>query len=182
MRGTVTTPPNGPAPVTPAGQHPLGERRPITIDAVPWEDFTDPSEPDRPPGPFVRWLVDPASANRVMHVRSASREPAAPHWHLSDTVYLVTAGEFRVEGEPAPYRAGDLRWVRGGFAYGPESSGPDGCEYLFLSLGPYDKFDPDEFPPPLGRWDRPETWVEGYPQVARRSLLAEDPRRERTHP
>ncbi len=82
-----------------------------------------------------------------------------------------------MEGEPEPYRVGDIRWVRAGFAYGPESSGPDGCEYLFVSLGPYDKFDPDEFPPPLGRWDRPETWVEGYPQVARRSLLAEDPRR-----
>ncbi|HEV8298307.1 MAG TPA: hypothetical protein VGQ20_13460 [Acidimicrobiales bacterium] len=157
--------------------NPLAERQPIHIDDVPWEDYSDPSEPNRPPGPLVRWLVDPASGNRVMHVKSTSPVPAAPHWHLSDTVYIVTDGEFRVEGEEQPYRKGDLRWVRGGFAYGPESSGPDGAEYLFISLGPYDKLDPDEFPPPLGRWDDPSSWKEGYPQVFRRTLLAEDPRR-----
>ena len=64
--------------------------------------------------------------------------------------------------------------------YGPEQCGPDGVEYLFISLGPYDKLDPDEFPPPLGRWDDPSTWVDGYPQVFRRTLLAEDPRRNLT--
>ena len=47
----------------------------------------------------------------------------------------------------------------------PSSAGPTVCEYLFISLGPYDKLDPDEFPPPLGRWDDPSTWVDGYPQV-----------------
>lgn len=163
-------------PVTAAGRHPLGERRPITIEDIAWEGFTDPAEPDRPAGPFVRWLVDPASGNRVMHVHSLAGRKAEPHWHLSDTLYIVTEGEFLVEGEALPYRSGDLRWVRGGFAYGPESSGPEGAKYLFISLGPYDKLDPDEFAPPLGRWDQPDTWVEGYPQVFRRTLLAEDPR------
>ncbi len=162
---------------TTEGRHPLGERRPITIADVAWEDFSDPNEPGRPAGPLVRWLVDPASGNRVMHVHSAAGRKAEPHWHLSDTLYIVTEGEFLVEGEPLPYRKGDLRWVRGGFAYGPESSGPDGAEYLFISLGPYDKIDPDEHAPPLGRWDRPETWVEGYPQLDRRTLIADDPRR-----
>ena len=156
----------------------VGERQAIHIDDVPWEDYSDPLEPGRGPGPLVRYLVDPTSGNRVMHVRSwPERGRATPHWHLSDTVYIVTKGEFLVEGE-GTYREGDLRWVRGGFAYGPEESGPDGVEYMFFSLGPYDKLHPDEFPPPLGRWDDPSTWVEGYPQVFRRSLLAEDPRRE----
>ena len=156
----------------------IGERRAIHIDDVPWEDFEDPNEPGRGVGPLVRYLVDPDSGNRVMHIRSwPERGRAAPHWHLSDTVYIVTKGEFIVEGEGS-YREGDLRWVRGGFAYGPEQSGPDGVEYMFFSLGPYDKLDPDEFPPPLGRWDDPSTWVEGYPQVFRRTLLAEDPRRD----
>ena len=59
---------------------------------------------------------------------------------------------------------------------GAETAGTDEVEYLFISLGPYDKFDPDEFPPPLGRWDDPTTWVEGYPQVHRRTLLQHDPR------
>ena len=149
---------------------PIGERRPIRIADIEWEDYADPDEPNREPGPFVRWLVDPASGNRVMHVKSWAGRNAAAHWHLSDTVYLVTKGEFIVEGEE-PYREGDLRWVRGGFAYGPERSGPDGCEYLFFSLGPYDKLDPDEYPPPLGRWDDPSTWVKGYPQVERAKLM-----------
>ena len=150
--------------------NPIGERRPIRIENVAWQEFSDPSEAGRPPGPWVRWLVDPESGNRVMHVRSEAGRKAKAHWHLSDTVYIVTQGEFLVEGE-APYHAGDLRWVRGGFAYGPEQSGPEGCEYLFFSLGPYDKLDPDEHPPPLGRWDDPASWVEGYPQVERQRLI-----------
>jgi hypothetical protein len=154
----------------------IGERRPIHIEDLPWEDFTDQYEAGRSPGPWVKWLVDGASGNRVMLVKSdPNRGKAAPHWHLSDTVYLVMEGEFEVEGE-ATYRVGDLRWVRGGFAYGPESAGPDGVVYMFISLGPYDKLDPDEFPPPLGRWDDPSTWKDSYPQIARRTRLPEDPR------
>ncbi len=153
-----------------SADNPIGERRPIRIDDVPWQEFSDPNQPGRPPGPWVRWLVDPASGNRIMHVRSKAGSVARPHWHLSDTVYIVTQGQFIVEGEE-PYNEGDLRWVRGGFAYGPEQSGPEGCEYLFFSLGPYDKIDPDVRPPPLGRWDDPSTWVEGYPQVDRQRLV-----------
>jgi hypothetical protein len=152
---------------------PLGERQPICIEAVAWERYRDPVAPDDPGGPWVRWLVDPASGNRVMQVRSAPDSWAAGHWHLSDTVYIVTKGELIVEGE-RPYRAGDLRWVRGGFAYGPERSGPEGCEYLFFSLGPYDKIDPDVVAPPLGRWDDPSTWSEGYPQLERHERLREE--------
>jgi len=155
-----------------SADNPIGERRPIRIEDVEWEEFSDPNEPGRPRGPWVRWLVDRASGNRVMHVRSRPGSKAKAHWHLSDTVYIVTKGEFIVEGEE-PYREGDLRWVRGGFAYGPEQSGPDGCEYLFFSLGPYDKIDPDVRPPPLGRWDDPSTWKEGYPQVERQKFLEE---------
>ena len=35
----------------------------------------------------------------------------------------------------------------------------------------FDKIDPDVRKPPLGRWDDPSTWVEGYPQVDRQRLL-----------
>ena len=149
---------------------PLGERRPIHIEDIEWQRYRDPLASDDRSGPWVRWLVDPASGNRVMQVRSAPNSWAPAHWHLSDTVYIVTQGELIVEGEP-PYRTGDLRWVRGGFAYGPERSGPEGCEYLFFSLGPYDKLDPDVARPPLGRWDDPSTWIEGYPQVERHQHL-----------
>ena len=44
--------------------------------------------------------------------------------------------------------------MRGGFAYGAEVGGPDGCEFLFVSLGPYGRFDPDVDAPPRGRWDQ----------------------------
>jgi len=152
--------------------HPLGERHPIHIEGVAWERYRDPLAPEGAGGPWVRWLVDPASGNRVMHVRSEPNSSAPAHWHLSDTVYVVTRGELLVDGEP-PYRAGDLRWVRGGFAYGPERSGPEGCEYLFFSLGPYAKIDPDVEPPPLGRWDDPTTWAAGYPQRERERRLRE---------
>jgi len=168
--------------VTMTSQQPdTGERQPITIDAVPWDMFVDPDDPERPAGPFIRWLVDPASGNRVVQVKSwPGREPD-PHWHLSDTLYIVTKGELHIRGEE-PYKVGDIRWVRGGFAYGAETSGTEEVEYLFISLGPYDKFDPDEFPPPLGRWDDPSTWVEGYPQVHRRTLLQHDPHRDDSAP
>ena len=157
----------------------LRERQPITIEDVPWEMFEDPEEPARPAGPFIRWLVDSASGNRVVQVKSwPGREPD-PHWHLSDTLYIVTKGELHIRGEE-PYKVGDIRWVRGGFAYGAETAGSEEVEYLFISLGPYDKFDPDEFAPPLGRWDDPSTWVEGYPQAHRRSMLPHDPRRDGT--
>jgi hypothetical protein len=73
-----------------------------------------------------------------MHVRSWSGRSARPHWHLSDTLSIVTKGESIVDGEE-PYREGDLRWVRGGFAYRPEQSGPYGVEYLFISLGPRER-------------------------------------------
>ena len=57
-----------------------------------------------------------------------------------------------IEGEGS-YVAGQVRWVRGGFAYGAEGAGPEGCEFYYFSLGPYGQFDPDRDPPPLGRWD-----------------------------
>ncbi len=155
----------------------IASRQPIRIDDVPWEMYSDPNEPGRGEGPWVRWLVDPASGNRVVHIKSwAGREPR-PHWHLSDTLYIVTKGILYIGGEE-PYREGEMRWVRGGFAYGPETAGSDECEYLFISMGPYDKFDPDDFPPPLGRWDDPDSWVEGYPQVMRRAILPFDPLRD----
>lgn len=66
----------------------------------------------------------------------------------------MTKGELVIEGEGS-FFAGQVRWVRGGFAYGSEGAGPEGCELLYFSLGPYGRHDPDVEPPPLGRWDDP---------------------------
>jgi hypothetical protein len=74
---------------------------------------------------------------------------APSHWHPSDTVYIITKGVFIVEGE-GEYRPGQVRWVGGGYAYGRETAGPDGCEFYLLSLGPFSINDPEQNPPPRG--------------------------------
>jgi hypothetical protein len=33
---------------------------------------------------------------------------------------------------------GDLRWISADQEYGPEESGPEGCEFLLVSYGPMD--------------------------------------------
>jgi hypothetical protein len=71
------------------------------------------------------------------------------HWHPTDTVYVVRRGQFIVEGE-GTFEAGDLRWVKAGTPYGPESAGPDGCEVMLIGAGkfPLPTYDPDVTPPP----------------------------------
>jgi len=128
----------------------LPERQPIEVDALPWEEFRD-GDGNRL-GVMLKWVIDPALGKNCMLLRLPPNHRAKAHWHLSDALYVVTEGELVIEGEP-PIPAGHVRWVRGGFAYGPEGAGPEGCEFLFLSLGPYGQFDPDVDPPPLGRWD-----------------------------
>jgi ChrR-like protein with cupin domain len=130
----------------------LPERTGIDVDALPWEDFVDAS--GRRLGVSFKWIVDPGLGKNCMLLRLPPDHRAAPHWHTSDTVYVVTRGEFVVEGEGS-FFPGQIRWVRGGFAYGAEGAGPEGCEFFFFSLGPYGQHDPDVDPPPLGRWDDP---------------------------
>jgi hypothetical protein len=47
---------------------------------------------------------------------------------------MFIKGEFTVDGE-STYHAGDVRRVNGGFAYGAETAGPEGCEFYVVSLG-----------------------------------------------
>jgi hypothetical protein len=130
----------------------LPERTGVDVDALPWEEFVDGA--GRRLGVRYKWIVDPARGRNCMLLHLPPNHRAAPHWHTSDTVYLVTGGEFVVEGEGS-FFPGQVRWVRGGFAYGAEGAGPEGCEFYFFSLGPYGQHDPDVEPPPLGRWDDP---------------------------
>lgn len=71
-------------------------------------------------GPFVLFVEDPPNKTRPMH------------HHHGDILYLYVRGEHRIEGE-GTYRAGDVRWVPGGHAYGPETTGPDGGAWWVLS-------------------------------------------------
>lgn|GEM_PF-6934840 len=100
-------------------------------------------------------LVDESTDHAVFYVQFAPGEQGEPHWHPSDTLYVFERGSLIVEGE-ATYRAGEIRFVNGGFAYGAEVGGPEGCTFIFISLGPYGRFDPDVDPAPAGRWDEPQ--------------------------
>ena len=128
----------------------LPERTGVDVDDLPWESFIDANGDDL--GVRMKWIIDPVRASNCMLLHLPPRHRAAPHWHTSDTVYLVTKGEFVIEGEGS-FFPGQIRWVRGGFAYGAEGAGSDGCEFFFFSLGPYGQHDPEREPPPLGRWD-----------------------------
>jgi ectoine hydroxylase-related dioxygenase (phytanoyl-CoA dioxygenase family) len=70
--------------------------------------------------PFVMLVSDPPD-----HTRAA-------HHHHGDVFYVYVQGEHHVHGERT-YRAGDVRWVRAGHAYGPETTGPDGGSWWVLS-------------------------------------------------
>ena len=70
----------------------------------------------------------------LLHVRLEAGTSIPAHWHTSDTIYVITAGELSV-GDEGAYRVGDVRWVRAGTFYGPEVAGADGCELLVISSG-----------------------------------------------
>lgn len=92
-------------------------------------------------------VVAPPMGEAVFYVRLGPGASSPRHWHASDTVYIVRRGELVIPGE-GTYREGEVRWVRGGTAYGPEMGGPDGVEFWFVSMGPFATIDPDVTPPP----------------------------------
>jgi quercetin dioxygenase-like cupin family protein len=133
----------------------LAERTIIHVDDQPWMDYEDETG-FIPPGAAVKLLIDPESGNTFMLTRFAPNYRAPSHWHPSDTIYIITQGEFSVEGE-GTYRPGDVRWVRGGTAYGSEMAGPDGCEFYIVAMGEFDVKDPSQDAPPLGHWHESPT-------------------------
>lgn len=82
-------------------------------------------------------ILDPDAGHQaVFFVRFAPGQVGTRHWHTSDTVYVFLQGELSIPDE-GTYRAGQVRWVPGGLSYGPEVAGPEGCGFLFASLGPF---------------------------------------------
>lgn len=130
--------------------NPLDQMQVIHVDDQPWVDYADESG-FIPVGAAVKPLIDPDTGHTFLLTRFAPDYRAPSHWHPSDTIYIITRGEFTVEGE-STYRPGDVRWVRGGTAYGEESAGPEGCEFYIVSLGPFDVKDPAAEAPPRGDW------------------------------
>ncbi|MCZ8132186.1 MAG: cupin domain-containing protein [Steroidobacteraceae bacterium] len=130
-----------------------------------WEQFPDPH--GRPTTPVrILKLDDP-------YVLEADFPPhfhAGLHWHPHDTIYVITAGEMRF-GDEGVFRPGDIRWVRGGHAYGPETAGPAGVRFHLVSLGGpvgLNWADLYEVPATIA------TRLAGFEQVAGRVTIADD--------
>ena len=100
-----------------------------TLAQLPWEAV------DGYPGVKWRFLGESQEDGPwIMHIQHSPGYVEKKHWHEADTVYVFTDGEMVVDGE-GTYRPGDVRWVRAGTYYGPETAGPDGCEFLLISYG-----------------------------------------------
>ncbi|MCB0996227.1 MAG: hypothetical protein KDB21_14115 [Acidimicrobiales bacterium] len=125
----------------------LPPRTPIHVDELLPAVYRVDDAGELDPDTWRKTIIAPPSGHAVFCVRIAPNGSTPVHWHPSDTVYIVRRGELVIPGEGS-YREGDIRWVRGGTVYGPEAAGPEGCEFWFVSLGPFASNDPEQIPPP----------------------------------
>jgi hypothetical protein len=114
---------NGPA-VTP--------RTVIHLDDIPAAERVDGT----PPAITLRPVTPEECDVAVVIFSFPPNYVGKVHWHPADTVYVVRQGVFNVEGEGA-YKVGDIRWVKAGTLYGPESAGPEGCEVMLMAAGTF---------------------------------------------
>lgn len=123
----------------------LGPRTIIHIDEAPLAVRV----PGAPPAAItLRPLTTDACDLAVLTFAFPPNYVGKVHWHPADTVYVVRKGQFIVEGE-GTYEVGDIRWVKAGTVYGPEQSGPEGCEVMLVAAG---RFPLPTYPPEV----RPE--------------------------
>jgi hypothetical protein len=126
----------------------LGPNRVIDVESCAAMAVPDPSG-WVPEGSYIRFLADPEQGPAFLHVTFDPGFVMPYHWHPHDTVYIITKGEFIVEGEGS-YVPGNVRWVKGGSAYGPELTGPNGCEFYLITQGPFAVKNPAVEAPPSG--------------------------------
>jgi alkylhydroperoxidase family enzyme len=124
----------------------LDPRTVIHIDEAPLAERT----PGNPPAAITLQPLTGADCDvTVLIFTFPPNYRGVVHWHPTDTVYVVRRGQFIVEGE-GTYEPGDVRWVKSGTPYGPESAGPEGCEVMLIGAGrfPLPTYDPSVVPPP----------------------------------
>jgi hypothetical protein len=99
-------------------------------DSIPWTALERP-------GSWMRELGDGVEDGPwIVQIRFEPNAVVPVHWHKCDTVYLIHEGSMSfgpdAAGNDKMYRAGDIRWVRAGYYYGPETAGPDGCTFTLI--------------------------------------------------
>lgn len=94
----------------------------------------------------------------VMRVTDPPHTTRGRHQHQGDVVYFYVEGEHHIEGE-GTYRAGDVRWVRAGQCYGPETTGPDGGTWWVVSYRNPIPVDVPDTTPALPRFAAPYDWA-----------------------
>lgn len=125
-----------------------GPQHPIHLEDIGWE-LPDSGGLERPAGVELKVVTTAECELAVLVFRFPPNHLSPVHWHPADTVYMIRAGEFIVDGE-GTYYPGDVRWVKAGTVYGPERSGPQGCEVMLIANGTYPLaiYDPQVTPPP----------------------------------
>jgi len=114
------------------------------FDDGEWTTFVDP---DTTPEFFehmsdvvkVKFMGDTwESGPWIVPNRFPPNTVAERHAHAADTVYVIMRGSMTFNDGTGWYAPGDVRWVRANHVYGPEESGPEGCDFLLISMGPID--------------------------------------------
>jgi len=114
------------------------------LDDGEWTTFVDPNESPE----FFEHMSDVVKVKFmgdtwetgpwIIPNKFPPNTSAERHAHGADTVYVIMRGSMTFNDGTGWYEQGDVRWVRANHVYGPEESGPDGCEFLLISMGPID--------------------------------------------
>lgn len=100
------------------------------LNDVPWTPYEDPHLPSGDSAAQVK-IVTP----NVFYAYFPPGFSAPAHSHPFNTTYFMVKGAMRF-GDEGWVRAGSVRGVRAGHAYGPEEADPVvGCEFLLVSDG-----------------------------------------------
>jgi len=112
----------------------------IECDSVAWESFEEGLADETTTD--VRWLQ--AHDPWIVEAKHPPASVSPAHYHPFDVVYLYTGGSVSMSAEPGQvgaarqstsYRAGDVRFVKAGTVYGPETTGPNGSRFYTFTFG-----------------------------------------------
>ena len=79
---------------------------------------------------FILGETDDPTAPVVFHGKYPPGSRTEPHHHVTDYAEIILSGTQQVTRQW--YKAGDVRIIEAGTAYGPLIAGPEGCETLVI--------------------------------------------------